>query len=208
LTTIRHSDNFIPERTAGENRSIDRVLRGLKLHAQGRQFGGQNSRTRRPDQNRSRLFLQGAAPSKSRPMENSSIPNSSPATGPISTPSSARSKNSNNCARPSSSAVHRWTLDVESSPRRSPSTAETGWAFAFYCSRRVKGAWWSSPSSKPLSVPHTRGRGRFDSYPLRLNNCGLSIADRGLRTVRGQRSLIRSSQSGIRRSKGGGRNVA
>src|SRR5262249_30610841 len=39
------------------------------------------------------------------------------------------------------------------------------WAFSFW---RVKGAWWSSRSSKPLSVPHTRDRGRFDSYPLRL----------------------------------------
>jgi hypothetical protein len=115
--------------------------------------------------NRSRLFLQGAAPSKSRPMENCSIRNSSPATGPISTPSSARSKNSNNCARPSSSVVRHWTLDVERSPRRRPSRAETGWAFAFSCFRRVKGAWWPSRSSKPLSV--RKSRGRFDSCPLR-----------------------------------------
>jgi hypothetical protein len=27
----------------GENRGIDRILRGLKLHAEGRQFGDQNS---------------------------------------------------------------------------------------------------------------------------------------------------------------------
>jgi hypothetical protein len=32
-------------------------------------------------------------------------------------------------------------------------------------SRRVKGAWWPSRSSKSLSVPNDRGR--FDSYPLR-----------------------------------------
>ena len=27
----------------GESRSVDRILRGLKLHAEGRQFGDQNS---------------------------------------------------------------------------------------------------------------------------------------------------------------------
>src|SRR5262249_24358910 len=32
--------------------------------------------------------------------------------------------------------------------------------------RRVKGAWWPSRSSKPLSS-RLAGRGRFDSYPLR-----------------------------------------
>jgi hypothetical protein len=39
------------------------------------------------------------------------------------------------------------------------------WAFSSLW--RVKGAWWPSRSSKPLSVPHSRDRGRFDSYPLR-----------------------------------------
>src|SRR5205823_4692437 len=34
--------------------------------------------------------------------------------------------------------------------------------------RRVKGAWWPSRSSKPLSVRQPPDRGRFDSYPLRL----------------------------------------
>jgi hypothetical protein len=33
--------------------------------------------------------------------------------------------------------------------------------------RRVKGAWWPSRSSKPSSS-RSAGRGRFDSYPLRL----------------------------------------
>ena len=47
--------------------------------------------------------------------------------------------------------VQHWVLDV----RRS--------AFSF--SRRVKGAWWPSRSSKP-SLPR-KWRGRFDSYPLR-----------------------------------------
>ena len=30
-----------------EDRGLDRILRRLKLHAEGRQFGGQNSRARR-----------------------------------------------------------------------------------------------------------------------------------------------------------------
>jgi hypothetical protein len=49
--------------------------------------------------------------------------------------------------------VRRWMFDV----RRS----------AFSSSRRVKGAWWPSRSSKPLSS-RLAGRGRFDSYPLRV----------------------------------------
>ena len=49
--------------------------------------------------------------------------------------------------------VRRWGFDV----RRS--------TFSF--SGRVKGAWWSSRSSKPSSS-RLAGRGRFDSYPLRL----------------------------------------
>jgi four helix bundle protein len=44
---------------------------------------------------------------------------------------------------------------------------------------RVKGAWWPSRSSKPSSS--CKWRGRFDSYPLRLFNCELRIADRGLK---------------------------
>jgi hypothetical protein len=42
------------------------------------------------------------------------------------------------------------------------------WVFAFFVFWRVKGAWWPSRSSKPLSVRYSPGRGRFDSYPLRL----------------------------------------
>jgi hypothetical protein len=48
--------------------------------------------------------------------------------------------------------VGRSALDVERSP----------FSYAF---RRVKGAWWSSRSSKPSLVGN--GRDRFDSYPLR-----------------------------------------
>ena len=110
-------------------------------------------------------------------MANCSIPNSTPAIGRISTPLSRRSRKQNNSVArrgPSNLAaitesgasssinpqgsiqtVGHWMLDVER------------WAFSFYW--RVKGAWWSSRSSKPLSVPHTRDRGRFDSYPLRFS---------------------------------------
>jgi hypothetical protein len=115
-------------------------------------------------------------------MANYSIPNSIPAIGRTSTPLSRRSRKQNSAsasffatlsltkkiqfralsffnaqrltpnAQRSIQTVGRWTLGVER------------WAFSFW---RVTGAWWSSRSSKPLSVPHTRDRGRFDSYPLR-----------------------------------------
>ena len=116
-------------------------------------------------------------------MANCSIPNSNPVTGRISTKSLARSKRSNsasgsffeafsltitlqswtlrffNAQRPTLNAqrsiqtVGRWMLDVGR------------WAFSFF--RRVKGAWWPSRSSKPSSLH--KWRGRFDSYPLRLD---------------------------------------
>ncbi len=115
-------------------------------------------------------------------MANCSIPNSIPATGRISTPSSRRLKRESsgvprraafrlrriaspwepqsfNAQRSTLNAqrsiqiVGRWKLDVG------------GWMFS--CSRRVKGAWWPSRSSKPSSP--RKWRGRFDSYPLRLD---------------------------------------
>ena len=52
------------------------------------------------------------------------------------------------------------------------------WAFSAIW--RVKGAWWPSRSSKPSLS--RKWRGRFDSYPLRLN-CGLAIGDCGLQSV-------------------------
>jgi hypothetical protein len=115
-------------------------------------------------------------------MANYSIPNSTPAIGRTSTPLLRRSRKQNDASasffeafslanviasrtfrffnaqhstlntQRSIQTVGRWMLGVER------------WAFSFW---RVKGAWWSSRSSKPLSVPHTRDRGRFDSYPLR-----------------------------------------
>jgi hypothetical protein len=110
-------------------------------------------------------------------MANCSIPNSSPASGRISTRSLRRSRKRNSQPRACTSVdrgsavnlqgrrqaaalqsafyaqeIRRWTLDV----RR--------WVFSAI--RRVKGAWWPSRSSKPPSP--RKWRGRFDSYPLRV----------------------------------------
>ena len=44
LTAINRIDNFIlGKEFVGEDRGLDRILRRLKLHAEGRQFGGPNS---------------------------------------------------------------------------------------------------------------------------------------------------------------------
>jgi hypothetical protein len=125
-------------------------------------------------------------------MANCSIPNSTPASGRISTRWLKRSKRRNsastsffvartranairgalkffNVQRPTPNAecpiqtVENWTLDVGR------------WAFSF--SGRVKGAWWPSRSSKPSSS--RKWRGRFDSYPLRhlISDLRFSIAD-------------------------------
>ena len=147
-----------------------------------------------------------AALSRFAPIANSSIPNSTPATGRISTTSSRRSRKQNSVAalltgvfglvkadppralrffsvqRSTLNAQHSiqkvgpWTLDVERS--------------TFFSSRRVKGAWWPSRSSKPSSP--RKWRGRFDSYPLRLYifDCRLPIFDCTVATaLRAVRSL-------------------
>ena len=92
---------------------------------------------------RSPWFHPAAAPSKSAPMANRSIPSSIPANGRISTRSLHRSK------------------------RPKPDSLGNGVRAAFpgFPDRRVKGAWWPSRSSKSPSA--LTGRGRFDSYPLR-----------------------------------------
>src|ERR1022692_3820496 len=82
-------------------------------------------------------------------MENSSIPNSTPAIGRISTPLLAQFGKSNNQSSRSSSIVQHWAFDVKR------------WMFSVVW--RVKGAWWPSRSSKPPSAGN--GRDRFDSYP-------------------------------------------
>jgi len=44
LTAINRIDNFVfGKEFVGEDRGLDRILRCLKLHAEGRQFGGPNS---------------------------------------------------------------------------------------------------------------------------------------------------------------------
>ena len=129
-------------------------------------------------------------------MANCSIPNSSPASGRISTRSLRRLRKQN--SEPLA-ANRGWWLDVRK--RRQVRHVEsvlwrtTGpqsalrarkirrWRlnslprFSFYgverwefsANRRVKGAWWPSRSSKPSSP--RKWRGRFDSYPLRLFIC-------------------------------------
>ncbi|PYI86095.1 MAG: hypothetical protein DMF09_02825 [Verrucomicrobia bacterium] len=44
LTAFGRTDSFVfGKELVGEDRGIDRILRRLKLHAEGRQFGDQNS---------------------------------------------------------------------------------------------------------------------------------------------------------------------
>ena len=70
--------------------------------------------------------------------------------------------------------------------------------------RRVKGAWWSPRSSKPLSARFT-GRGMFDSYPLRQFHCRSAIGDFRFFDACDRQSPIENRQSKIanRQSKGG-----
>ena len=112
---------------------------------------------------RSPWFHPAAAPSKSAPMAKRSTPNSTPANGRISTRSLGRlrrralKENQSGSQEPRKRARHD-----------SPNLAFLFWfsGFQIQFSRRVKGAWWPSRSSKSPSV--FTGRGRFDSYPLRL----------------------------------------
>ena len=140
-------------------------------------------------------------------MANCSIPNSSPASGRISTRSLRRSRRQNSEPIACTSVNRGWWLDVRK--RRQVRHGESvlwrtaalqsalrarkirRWTldslprFSFYgverwefsAIRRVKGAWWPSRSSKPSSP--RKWRGRFDSYPLRLFicDCRFPIAD-------------------------------
>ncbi len=155
-------------------------------------------------------------------MANCSIPNSTPATGRISTTSSRRSRNSNSTtaldealsltavtelwirkvfnaqrstfnAQRSIQTVGRWTLDACS---RFIGVGRS--TFSFY--GRVKGAWWPSRSSKPSSP--RKWRGRFDSYPLRffsavpvaVSLCETRASPTGRRL---QRSLVKGGESDV-----------
>src|SRR4029453_10721700 len=126
-------------------------------------------------------------------MANYSIPSSTPAIGRTSTRLSRQSRKQNKGARIPVQAVVPWPLGFlhtqGSTLNAQYSIQSVGlwmlglerWAFL---PRRVKGAWWSSRSSKPLSVPHTRDRGRFDSYPLRQISVAASVYRAAHRTRR------------------------
>ena len=122
-------------------------------------------------------------------MANCSIPNSSPATGRISTRSLRRSRKQNSRPRATVSVIccsafslqeRRQVRHVESVLWRSAALQSGLRAREIQSAirnrhsaiRRVKGAWWPSRSSKPSLL--RKWRGRFDSYPLRRN---ILIAD-------------------------------
>jgi hypothetical protein len=118
-------------------------------------------------------------------MANCSIPNSSPASGRISTRSLRRSRRQNSEAIACTFVNRGWWLDLRK--RRQAAILQSALRarkirrrtldslprFSFYgverwefsAIGRVKGAWWPSRSSKPPSP--RKWRGRFDSYPLR-----------------------------------------
>ena len=105
---------------------------------------------------RSHSFHRAAALSRFALMENSFIPNSTPAIGRTSTPSSRLLR------KLPDQFYYRRIVDLSAirNQCQSGSDQSTIW--------RVKGAWWPSRSSKPLSIRQPPDRGRFDSYPLRL----------------------------------------
>ena len=117
-------------------------------------------------------------------MANYSIPSWTPAIGRTSTPLSRRSRKPNSASASffeafsltttvqtqasSSFNVQRLSSNAQrviQTVRRWMSCVER-WPFSIFW--RVKGAWWSSRSSKPSSP--RKWRGRFDSYPLRLSS--------------------------------------
>ncbi len=126
-------------------------------------------------------------------MANCSIPNSSPASGRISTRSLRRSRKQNSAAtsfliaRSRAKPIRSWASSFFNSQRPTPNVQRSiqtirRWTldverWEFSAIRRVKGAWWPSRSSKPSSP--RKWQGRFDSYPLRLFicHCRFPIAD-------------------------------
>jgi hypothetical protein len=133
-------------------------------------------------------------------MANCSIPNSSLVNGRISTRSLRRSRKQNSHAPAAVSVIRRltfslrkrrrvrydgivlwWTAALQSAfttRKIRPWRLEIGrWAFSTFW--RVKGAWWPSRSSKPLSS-RLAGRDRFDSYPLRalISNLDPDLGDK------------------------------
>ena len=115
-------------------------------------------------------------------MANSSIPNSPPANGRTSRPSLRKLRrqrpnefrNQESRKEPKSQGVtqvcgRRARLHFQSKSAFRVRVFSSWFpGFQIFLVRRVNGAWWRARSSKPLSIPHPRDRGRFDSYPLRL----------------------------------------
>ncbi len=129
-------------------------------------------------------------------MANSSIPNSIPANGRISTPSSRRSakraeenESGKQESRKRFSGSHSLVL--------SSLSCFPAFLIQFLPIRRVKGAWWPSRSSKSPSV--LTGRGRFDSYPLRLFPAGMNQESRKAGNVGGA-VVTRASERYVYRS--------
>ena len=144
-------------------------------------------------------------------MANCSIPNSSPASGRISTRSSRRSRRQNSGTRVCPSVSRGWWLDIRK--RRQAAVLQSAlrasqiprWTLdvqrsEFSAIRRAKGAWWPPRSSKPSSP--RKWRGRFDSYPLRLFicDCRCPIADwfnaRRMISIANRNSKIENSPKG------------
>ena len=124
-------------------------------------------------------------------MANCSIPSSSPASGRISTRSLRASRKQNRTAAryqalTLTKASAPWSLGFLNAQRSTPNAQRSietvgcwmldvgRWSFLLV-RWRVKGAWWSSRSSKPSSP--RKWRGRFDSYPLReiIFDCRLPL---------------------------------
>ena len=136
-----------------------------------------------------------------------SIPNSTPANGRISTPSllrlrsqkpeglsgtqGSRKRNYGPTSFSSSGRVSRSGLFVKCCLVYSSCFP----AFLRNYSGRVKGAWWPSRSSKSPSVPNDRGR--FDSYPLRLECLRKAgTQERGTNHGQGRQAVVRWRTSG------------
>jgi len=140
-------------------------------------------------------------------MAKRSTPNSAPANGPTSTPSLARSRRQkpedlsgkqasrNKNERRTSISSRDFVSSCEFLARAFLITPSCFPAFLrnFSFSRRVKGAWWPSRSSKSPSVPNDRGR--FDSYPLRLHISQESRKPRNSAKPRQENNPIFSSLS-------------
>ena len=169
-------------------------------------------------------------------MANCSIPNSSPASGRISTRSLRRSRRQNSQPITCTSVNRGWWLDVRKQ-RQVRLVESVLWQtaalqsalrarkirrrtldslprFSFYgverwefsSIRRVKGAWWPSRSSKP-SLPR-KWRGRFDSYPLRLFICDCRFPIGDCFGTRRMISIANRNSKIENRAKGGEPHVA